>query len=622
MRFKWSTTGLPLIARELTELSARRRTFIVRAIYAILFFVIAFPIILQRLSNTGGNPLNLLGTGLDLFLYLTIVQFFGIYLFFPAIMSGAIATEKEQQTLGLLLLTHLGPWSILLQKLISRSVSMIVCLFCSLPLLAFCYSLGGLNLNAVLYAIAFLSLTLFQVGSLSLMFSAFARSSVSAVVLSYLTMIGLFLGPFFLDMFVLHGLLANLVLDVLSTVHGVEPLYLERELIEFGLVTLFPFLLLTLSSGIPHIHILIQFQIISILATAIVPLLLARYFLVSRSQTVGGSLVLWLHSASDRIFQRLNQNWVTRGIILQNGSRNEPDRHPIAWRELSRNSLSQRRYLIRILLVMEVPLLLFILDRLKSPSTLRDDQLLLAFVTSIIWTVAGLLIIVASCGLIASERNRQTLDILLTLPVSGDELIRQKFFGVQRLILITLCPMITILLFTTWYKHLLTGTMIRSIPNQDFLETCLTSGSMILIYPFFVAWLSLWISVKCKSVQRATLTSLLVVVGWCLLPLLSYLILVVLVQPSSNGRPDMAAEYFFFPQLSPIWLLVMSESNSLRWYCAWPYLPLMINTAFYGGLTLLIRWHLLSSADSLLGRLSSKTHVIRNKLLLSFPYRT
>ena len=55
----------------------------------------------------------LLGLGLGLFEFLMALQFLGIYLFGPAMMSRVITSEKERNSLGLLLLTdHLrqGLW--------------------------------------------------------------------------------------------------------------------------------------------------------------------------------------------------------------------------------------------------------------------------------------------------------------------------------------------------------------------------------------------------------------------------------------------------------------------------------------------------------------------------------
>ncbi|WP_230685503.1 hypothetical protein, partial [Streptococcus pneumoniae] len=63
----------------------------------------------------------------------------------PAMSVGAITLEKEKNTLTLLFLTRLGPWTILFEKYLARVVNMASYLLITLPLFGIAYSLGGVT---------------------------------------------------------------------------------------------------------------------------------------------------------------------------------------------------------------------------------------------------------------------------------------------------------------------------------------------------------------------------------------------------------------------------------------------------------------------------------------------
>ena len=116
--------GLPLLQRELTELSARPRTFLTRAVYAVIFFGLIGWQFGEQFSRSDADALLDLGRGRQLFDQLVLWQLGGVCLFMPILTSGAIASEKERGTLSLLMITHLSPMLILIEKLASRAGSL------------------------------------------------------------------------------------------------------------------------------------------------------------------------------------------------------------------------------------------------------------------------------------------------------------------------------------------------------------------------------------------------------------------------------------------------------------------------------------------------------------------
>ena len=97
-------SGLPLLAKELTEQAARKRTFVIRVVYATMLFLMASLFFYQALSVAANSPLAVLGHGKDMFATVVGLQFAGIYFFMPAMTSGVITQEKSA-SLQLLFLT-------------------------------------------------------------------------------------------------------------------------------------------------------------------------------------------------------------------------------------------------------------------------------------------------------------------------------------------------------------------------------------------------------------------------------------------------------------------------------------------------------------------------------------
>src|SRR5262245_15514152 len=163
-----SRFGLPLLARELTEQAARKRTYVIRVLYACLLFVAGCLLFADALRAARASPFAALGRGKEMFEFLMGLQFAGVYLFMPALTCGVLTQEKERNSLMLLFLTKLGPWTIVLEKLLGRLIPMVCFLLLSLPLLAFAYSLGGISTETLWSGVWMLGVVTIQMGSLAL----------------------------------------------------------------------------------------------------------------------------------------------------------------------------------------------------------------------------------------------------------------------------------------------------------------------------------------------------------------------------------------------------------------------------------------------------------------------
>ena len=185
--------GFPLLAKELTELANRKRTYVVRFLYAAGLFVGGL-IAIYGAAGTNGGDINL-GVGGDIFRDLVELQFWLILLFLPASACGALTIEKERDSLSLLLLTTIPPWSILLQKYLSRLTPMLSFLLLSFPLLAVAYSYGGVATGELVSAIILLLLFAAEVCAVAVMCSSYCRTTPEALIATYGTLLVLFILP-------------------------------------------------------------------------------------------------------------------------------------------------------------------------------------------------------------------------------------------------------------------------------------------------------------------------------------------------------------------------------------------------------------------------------------------
>src|ERR1035438_5786661 len=126
LRLDW-----PLLGKELLEQAARKQMYVIRVVYALVLFG-AFCVYYVR--HLAEGPVLALGGGMGPFQFLVTAQLVTIYLFLPPLMAGALRSEEERDTLGLLFLTDLTAWELILQKYFGRLIPMLTLLFLSLPL--------------------------------------------------------------------------------------------------------------------------------------------------------------------------------------------------------------------------------------------------------------------------------------------------------------------------------------------------------------------------------------------------------------------------------------------------------------------------------------------------------
>jgi ABC-type transport system involved in multi-copper enzyme maturation permease subunit len=541
--------SFPLLAKELTEQAARRRTYVLRAIYAAALYGFALWVFWNQLGSWSSNSFAILGRGRELFEALAGLQFAGLYLFLPAMTCGVLTSEKERDTLSLLLLTNLGPWTILLEKLLGRLVPMASFVLLSTPLLAVAYSLGGVETVEIGKLAWSLTVTAVQVGSLSLACSAWCRTTSAAFLSAYLVGAALILGPVILTLDGLYdptgvfsamfsagqqvGLMNHLG-DASAAFFG--PLLNNPSDSKLAFSTdniRDPWLAIFVGGfcGIPPVRWLIDsmnstksgttmlatiLRSVPIMMFSVVCLLCARYALWRRAFLQPSNYLLKAFKLIDVFFQKANQNRFTKGIVLTQEQVELPVYDPIRWRETKKRSLGTTRYLVRFLLLLEIPVVIAMRMSMfeLNPGNAVQPVDIAAWA---LWIVAALVLTIQSTGLIGLERSRQTLDVLLTTTQSSDLIVEHKFAGVWRMIRTLWIPFATVYFFQI-YCHVFIAS--QNYGNSASLPFVVIRAILaVAIYPSLIAWIGFHQGMRRRSQTQATLVTLGLLTAVCVIPL-------------------------------------------------------------------------------------------------------
>ena len=109
----------------------------------------------------------------------------------PSFAAGAITGEKERKTYEMLLASPLKPAAIVLGKLIASLTHLGILVFTSLPIVMLCLPLGGISIYEVLAAYLGLIVSVITFGFISLACSSYFKRTAAALVVSYLLILPL-----------------------------------------------------------------------------------------------------------------------------------------------------------------------------------------------------------------------------------------------------------------------------------------------------------------------------------------------------------------------------------------------------------------------------------------------
>lgn len=199
-----------IIVKELRGRMRGRRAFIILTIYVLL--LAAFAWMFQRINEeavAGQSGYGGLVTyasasvGRGVFLGLLMLQTLMVAVLAPAATAGAISSEREHQTLELLAVTPISSLAIVLGKLVSALAWVFVLVLASIPVTALVFVFGGVAPDDVVRGYVVLFATAIGLGSVGIFFSALTRRTGASTGLTFVTMLGMVIGSFFVFAFLI-----------------------------------------------------------------------------------------------------------------------------------------------------------------------------------------------------------------------------------------------------------------------------------------------------------------------------------------------------------------------------------------------------------------------------------
>jgi ABC-type transport system involved in multi-copper enzyme maturation permease subunit len=184
----------PVLQRELLVNLRSPRSFLLLGAYQLLLGAVvlaAWPTDVRLDLTT--NPVSAKRL-VDLFF---LGQYVIASLMAPSFAAGTITGEKERMTYELLLATPLRPGAIVLGKMVASLTHLGMLIVASLPIIVLCLPLGGVSVYEVLAAYIGLIVSVILFGAIAVLCSSYFGRTSSSLVVSYLTILPMVIGAVF-----------------------------------------------------------------------------------------------------------------------------------------------------------------------------------------------------------------------------------------------------------------------------------------------------------------------------------------------------------------------------------------------------------------------------------------
>jgi ABC-type transport system involved in multi-copper enzyme maturation permease subunit len=525
----------PLLKRQAIQLSQRRRLWIVRTLLLLAQLTTVLPTYTALMSR---STLSVLGRGSEIFAALLVCNLVLIYLLQPFASCSMIASERERQTLPLLLISRISPRWLVWEKFLWSLQPVMSSIAVSLPVMAISYTLGGLSGIQLATGTFVLLLAALQCNSVGIFWSTVYATPLQAFWATLLTLLLMLLGPPVLgvagiwpsDSQILGFLPADQPFSAFWTL--VNPNFAGQGLFSGPALGIAAVLLL------PPLG-------------ASLVLLLASGYVVSRFRC----------EAPATLLKRAIRDALTRSTVdavppVQSGpvgemakSSRPTDRseraaaarfalfsdRPLAAREC-RASVTARP----IAHVILAALLAFLVWLMMNSFQAR------AFECSVVLQMCTLFLGVLQVQSLASrsigaERDRETLAVLLTVPIPSAEIVSQKLAAASRFRNLLMLPLGVLLLislfFGTTFLGLWDDGMYSSMGRREkFDQFGLLWGApishlLLLVIYWQHVTLALRVGAICSLITRTTLRSAAltfsILVGYCVLHIFLLMLLAI-----------------------------------------------------------------------------------------------
>ncbi len=177
----------PIVAKEYRSRMRTWRSPLAMTVYVLLLGGLGWAIFSAQASSARNsfNPGQAATYGHDIFLYLVLFQMALIAFVTPALTAGAISGERERQTIDLLFVTRIPPFSIVWGKLIASISFVVLLLLLSVPIFSLVFLFGGIELDQVVTSFLVTLVAALTLGLIGIAFSTIFPRTLPSTVAAY-----------------------------------------------------------------------------------------------------------------------------------------------------------------------------------------------------------------------------------------------------------------------------------------------------------------------------------------------------------------------------------------------------------------------------------------------------
>lgn len=176
----------PVYLRELKQTARMKKIMILILIFnslLALFGLFSFYLTFEGAAHN--NKIINYADMLTIYAIISGIEFTLLIFITPGITAGAIAGEREKQTLDILLSTIMTPSQVIRGKLFASIHLLLILALSSLPVLAIVFSIGGITFYELFEFMLLLLVTAIFIGSIGIFFSSICKRSTIATVCTY-----------------------------------------------------------------------------------------------------------------------------------------------------------------------------------------------------------------------------------------------------------------------------------------------------------------------------------------------------------------------------------------------------------------------------------------------------
>jgi len=207
----------PIVAKEYRSRMRTWRSPLAMMIYVVLIAGLGYLMFSSMVGSSNGLGAQAPNYGQQLFKYLVVFQMILITFIAPALTAGAISSERERQTIDLLFVTRIAPFSIIWGKLLASMSFVVLLLVLSVPIFSLVFLFGGVELDQVLYCFLITLVAALTLGLIGVAFSTLFRRTLAATVASYVSAFAIVFGTLG------YGLILPTIIDPKSPTNVAPP---------------------------------------------------------------------------------------------------------------------------------------------------------------------------------------------------------------------------------------------------------------------------------------------------------------------------------------------------------------------------------------------------------------